>query len=132
MKIKQRLDEAIQIVEDEYDDLEDVDSFGDSSEPPPMANELSYEELKVLFSGKITSVEQLGEPWSDDHIYCVAVRVNNIIDFSYWWCGWEFLAAVKYWFDSKQARADAIKMIRDEAKGALQDLEEDPEEYGEE
>lgn len=62
-------------------------------------------QLATKVINNIKSITDI-KSWSDDHIICVNVTIDNH-KISLWWCGSEILSSLTY-FDSKQAKLDLI------------------------
>jgi hypothetical protein len=97
-------------------------------QPPPHPEHLPREDQELLLRADIKEIAQLGDPWVDDHILCVAVRVfldGRTIDTSLWWCGYEILGAIKYSKDCARAKADAIEELKSHIQDDLDCAEAD-------
>ena len=98
---------------DEYEDSTDEPEF-EQQELPPSPKDLPLEDQQALY-GDITKVEQISDPWLDDHIDCVVVRVyvdGRQIDTTLMWCGPEIIRALKYADESPRAMADVLSELR--------------------
>jgi hypothetical protein len=89
--------------------------------PPAAPHELSPEDQQSLLNANtesVAAIEQLGDPWEDDHEVCTAVRVHTDrpIDVSLWWCGPEIVGAVQYCDESPRAMGDVLTVIQQDIK----------------
>ena len=78
--------------------------------------------LRRFAAGETTQLT-LESCFEDDHELGANVQIDGI-DMSFPWCGWEVIAALTYWQDSRQAREDLMEFVEKQLQMDDDELDE--------